>query len=292
MKPTVTVIIPVLNAEDWLEEVLLSLCKQSYPKERTEIIVVDDGSYDNSREIIRKYPVKLLAGKGSQNPYAARNLGLESATGEVIAFTDANKIPCKRWIENGVETLLSRKADLVGGDIRFRVDEHSGAAEIYDSITFNNNKLLKERERAAVTGNLFVKRDLFKILDKFPEKRRSGMDVWWTHRAAELGFNLQFSEEAVVYCVPRNLKGVLKKSVRVGRSHPFNMRSSGMSFAAIAAAAAKTFAPPRSSRLKLQLANHPFPVSFARVWIVAWLSKVGMGWGRLQGLIQLKQEMD
>ncbi len=292
MKPTVTVIVPVFNAEEWLEEVLNSLCNQSYSKERTEIIVVDDGSSDNSRDIIRRYPVQLLRGKGSRNPYVARNLGLKSAKGEVIAFTDANKIPCERWIENGVESLLSQKADLVGGHIRFRVDERSGAAEIYDSITFNNNKMLTEREQAAVTGNLFVKRDLFKVLDKFPERMRSGMDVWWTRRAAELGFNLHFSEKAVVYCIPRKLKGVLRKSVRVGRSHPYNMRSAGMSFAAIATATVKTFAPPRVSKLKQQLKDSPFPASIGRVWIVAWLSKIGMGWGRLQGLTQLKKEMD
>src|SRR5690625_8039289 len=122
---------------------------------------------------------------------------MKSAKGKVIAFTDANKIPCERWIENGVESLLSQKADLVGGHIRFRVDERSRAAEIYDAITFNNNKMWTEREQAAVTGNLFVKRDLVKTLDKFPEKKRSGMNVWWTRRATEHGFNLHTSEKTV-----------------------------------------------------------------------------------------------
>ena len=287
MKPTVTVIIPVFNAEKWVEEVLRSLCSQTYSQEKTEIIVVDNGSTDNSKHIIRKYPVKLCINEGDRNPYQARNRALELATGDIIAFTDANKIPKKDWVEKGVDALTAQKADLAGGDIQFRLDERSGPAEIYDSITFNNNKLLAEREHAAVTGNLFVKRELFEVLDKFPENRRSGMDVWWTHRAVGHGFTLLFAEQAVVYCIPRTMAGVLKKSYRVGRSHPFNMRSEGMSVPAISFTTLKTFAPPKPSKLKVQLAQQAHKASFSGVWLVAWLSKICMGAGRLHGLFQL-----
>lgn len=292
MKPTVTVIIPVFNAEHWVEDVLKSLCSQTYLQEKTEIIFVDNGSTDNSKHIIRKYPVKLLISDDGRNPYLARNKALKIAKGEIIAFTDANKIPERNWIEMGVDAFIGQKADLAAGDIQFKLDEHSGPAEIYDSITFNDNRLLTEREGAAVTGNLFVKRELFDVLDKFPENRRSGMDVWWTRRAVEHGFLLIFSEQAVVYCIPRNAPGVLKKSYRVGKSHPFNMRSSGLSVASIFITSLKTFAPPKSSKLKEQLAQQPYNVSFPGVWLIAWLSKICMGAGRLHGLLQLNLNAD
>src|SRR5690625_6016283 len=105
------------------------------------------------------------------------------------------------------------------------------------------------------------------------------MDVWWTRRAAELGFNLHVSEKAVAYCIPRKLKGVLRKSVRVGRSHPYNMRSAGMSFEAIAAATVKTFAPPRVAKLKQQLKESPFPGPVGSVWLVARLIIIVKGCG-------------
>src|SRR5699024_3087196 len=117
---------------------------------------------------IRKYPVKLFISDDDRNPYLARNKALEMAEGEIIAFTDANKIPEKDWIERGVDALIGQKADLAAGDIQFRLNENSGSAEIYDAITFNNNRLLTGRERAAVTGNLFVKKELFAVLDDFP----------------------------------------------------------------------------------------------------------------------------
>src|SRR5690625_6346880 len=65
-----------------------------------------------------------------------------------------------------------------------------------------------------------------------------------------------------------------------------------MSIASISTATYKTFAPPRVSKLKQQLKDSPFPASIGRVRIVAWLSQIGMGWGRLQGLTQLKKEID
>ena len=287
MRPTVTVIIPVFNAELLVEEVLQSLCCQTYSPEKTEIIFVDNGSTDNSNNIIRKYAVKLLATDGDRNPYLARNRALEIAKGEIIAFADANKIPAKNWIESGVAALTEHAADLAAGDIRFRLDENSAPAEIYDAITFNNNKLLAERENASVTGNLFVRKELFKILGRFPANRRSGMDVWWTHRAVAHGFSLIFAEQAVVHCIPRSFTNVLKKSYRVGISHPFNMQSSGQPLISIFITSLKTFAPPKILKLKGQLEQQHIQVSFFTVWMIAWLSKIWMGAGRLRGFFQL-----
>lgn len=291
MRSTVTVIIPVYNAGDSVEEVLRSLSSQTYPQDKTEIIFVDNGSVDNSTQIIGKYPVKLFKAEGDKNPYLARNRALESAKGEIIAFTDANKIPAVNWIESGVNALTEQGADFAGGDIRFKLDEHSGPAEIYDSVTFNNNRMLTERDRSAVTGNLFVKRELFEELGHFPENRRSGMDVWWTQRASARGFLLIFAEEAVVYCIPRHFTNILLKSYRVGISHPFNMRSTGLSLRAIFITSLKTFAPPEISKLRGQLSEvKQVNFSFFQVWSVAWLSKICMGAGRLRGLVQLNRE--
>lgn len=255
LKQSVTVIIPVFNAENSLVEMIESLLGQTYFSERAEYIFVDNGSTDNSVEIIKNYPVTLMFSSESKNPYIARNKALEKADGDIIAFTDANKIPSKKWLEAGVEEMNKSKADMIGGNILFKIDEKSTTSEIYDSITFNNNRNLVELENASATGNLFVRRELFEKLGTFPKYRRSGMDIWWTQNAVKNGYKLKFSEQSIVYCIPRNFKNVMQKSYRVGISHPYNLLSDGISKASIILTSIKTFSPPKISKIKHSLSE-------------------------------------
>ena len=84
--PSVTVIIPVYNEERSIEYCISSLRKQSIP---LEIIVVDDGSKDNSVKICEDLGIKVLKQK-HQGPGAARNLGARSATGKILILVDAD----------------------------------------------------------------------------------------------------------------------------------------------------------------------------------------------------------
>ena len=92
MQPKLSVIIPVYNAEDYLRMNLDSLISQSLKE--IEIICVDDGSTDSSRDIVREYMekderVKLICQK-NQFAGAARNNGMTIATGEYVHFLDAD----------------------------------------------------------------------------------------------------------------------------------------------------------------------------------------------------------
>ena len=87
--PKVSVIVPVYNVEKYLERCLDSILNQSF-KEEIEIIVVNDGSPDNSQKIIDKYQKKYKNVKGYKKENgglsSARNFGLTKATGEYISF--------------------------------------------------------------------------------------------------------------------------------------------------------------------------------------------------------------
>lgn len=89
----VTIIIPTYNRKELVKKTLLSLEKQTYPKDKFEIIVVDDGSIDGTEEIIselkKKLKLDLLYFKqNNQGPAAARNVGIRNAKGEYIYFVD------------------------------------------------------------------------------------------------------------------------------------------------------------------------------------------------------------
>lgn len=88
---SVSVVIPCFNSEGTIVEAIQSVVEQSYPV--TEIIVVDDGSKDNSVLIVKKYfPTVQLIQQSNRGVSAARNVGIKAATSNWIAFLDADDI--------------------------------------------------------------------------------------------------------------------------------------------------------------------------------------------------------
>ncbi len=291
MDKSVSVIIPVFNASDAIQEVLEALQGQTYDRDCIEIIIVDNGSTDDTAEVVKKFPVLFLQKTEPRSPYAARNLGLKKASGEIIALIDANKIPEKTWIEEGVKALLSENAHLAAGDIRFRLGDEPTTAEIYDAITFNDNRKFVTEENGAATGNLFFKKEILDITGLFPAEFRSGMDIWWTQNAIRNGFKLVFAENARVWCKPRKFQQILKKSYRVGKSHPFIQKQAGRSTGYILAMIFRTFMPPKMNHLKRKILQIKAGSTLFRVWCVAWAAKIFMGFGRLHGLFFMNRQI-
>lgn len=115
MESLVSIVVPVYNAERYLAECLDSLIGQTYKE--LEIICVDDGSRDSSREIVHEYGRKdarvRLEIQEHSNAGAARNRGLTSAKGEFVAFLDADDFFEPAMIEKMVEKAVSTGADCV-----------------------------------------------------------------------------------------------------------------------------------------------------------------------------------
>ena len=93
MKELITVIIPIYNAEKWIERCVDSVLRQKY--KNLEILLINDSSTDNSKEICKKMQykddrVKLICQKENKGVSAARNRGIELAKGDYIAFVDAD----------------------------------------------------------------------------------------------------------------------------------------------------------------------------------------------------------
>lgn len=118
MKKNVSVIIPVYNEEKYIERCLDSVVAQTYPKEKTEVIIVDGMSTDKTREKIEAYRekmnIKLLDNEKRIVTYAL-NLAIENATGDYIIRLDAHARFEKDYIEKCVHYLDTTDADNVGG---------------------------------------------------------------------------------------------------------------------------------------------------------------------------------
>ncbi|MEX8546204.1 MAG: glycosyltransferase family 2 protein [Mucilaginibacter sp.] len=87
-KQLVSVIIPCYNQGIYLEKAIESILSQSY--RNFEIIVVDDGSTDQTKEVAQKYPLVKYVYQSNQGVSAARNIGIKNSTGELVVFLDAD----------------------------------------------------------------------------------------------------------------------------------------------------------------------------------------------------------
>ena len=108
-KHFVSVIIPVYNDSARVKICLEALEKQTYPQNLYEVIVVDNASdeYPAIKDVVCQFSQAIAAYESRPGSYAARNKGISLAKGDIIAFTDADCIPAKNWIEKGVANLLS-----------------------------------------------------------------------------------------------------------------------------------------------------------------------------------------
>ncbi|HEX8287412.1 MAG TPA: glycosyltransferase [Pyrinomonadaceae bacterium] len=109
MNPTVSVIIPNYNYGRFLRETIESVLAQTYPCK--EIVVVDDGSTDDSLEVLARYDqnkVKIIRQK-NRGVGAARNAGVKASSGDLVAFLDADDFWLAHKIEKQIERLLSDK---------------------------------------------------------------------------------------------------------------------------------------------------------------------------------------
>ena len=138
----VSVIIPVYNAEKYLEQMLDSVVKQTLRE--IEIICVNDGSTDRSSDIIRKFMKKdkriSLFEQENINAGAARNRGLKKARGQFVVFWDADDRFDRRTLE-----LMYRKAVKTGADICVcNVYELMNSGQIYEASYLNADIVQKK----------------------------------------------------------------------------------------------------------------------------------------------------
>ncbi|MCI8443714.1 MAG: glycosyltransferase [Clostridia bacterium] len=138
----VSIIVPVYNTGKYVERCLNSIIKQT-EKNEIELIVINDGSTDNSGEIIKEYITKQenkqiikYYEKENEGIAKTRNLGVEKATGEYILFVDSDDYIDKQLIEK-LKPYIDKKIDLIKFKLQ-RVDETGKKLEKVDGPTFEN----------------------------------------------------------------------------------------------------------------------------------------------------------
>lgn len=215
----VSVIIPVYNERDKLRNCLEALTSQTYPESQYEIIVIDNNSEENIREIVSQFEQVILTHETTRGSYAARNKGISLAKGEILAFTDSDCIPDTSWLESGVSSLLSTpNCGLVGGKIEmfFQIPGKPNAIEVYDTIKNLQQKMYIEKHHYGATANIFTFKKMFDVVGYFDATLKSGGDCEWGRRVFSAGYVLLYADHCrVAHPARSSWKMLVQKTTRV-----------------------------------------------------------------------------
>lgn len=219
MYPLVSVIIPTYHDWERLNLCLKALSLQTYPSERIEVLVVNNDPADPPPTELVRSNVKIID-EWSPGSYAARNKGLASCSGDILAFTDSDCIPDSRWIQNAVDLLLAGAERIAGKIELFYRSERLSPAEIYEK-KFAFPQQGYANKGFAATANMFTWKICFTKVGVFNANLMSGGDYEWGIRASELGISIVYAPSAVVRHPARDsLKSLLQKRRRVlGGAH-------------------------------------------------------------------------
>lgn len=190
-KPKVSIIIPVYNGENYLEEAINSALSQTYPN--IEIIVVNDGSTDSTDKICTSYKNKIKYFKKTNGGVSsALNLGIKKMTGEYFSWLSHDDIYMPTKISEQMEFINYNKKfnDIVYNDYSF-ID--SNGTDIRKPRILNKAELRKKPEYALLRGSingitLLIPKNIFDVCGNFDEKLKCVQDYDMWLRIYEKGY--------------------------------------------------------------------------------------------------------
>jgi GT2 family glycosyltransferase len=213
----VTVIIPILNGEEFLNEELDALIKQDFTG-TWEIVVADNGCTDRSMDIVREYqdrlPIRIVDARSVRGVSHARNVGIRASDSTYVAICDADDIVDPGWL-SGLVAAAAPDA-IVGGarddwllNPREWVVARGGGRNT--ESTLGTARVMP----SAWGGNFLISRSLFDELGGFDETILLGEDADICYRAQLKGYRLIFTPDAVLYSRYRNtFKAVYRQTYR------------------------------------------------------------------------------
>lgn len=183
--PEISVIVPFFQAERHIEACCEGLLRQTMPRDRYEVIMVDNRSTDRSAAIARQIPSISVIEEPERGSYAARNRGIRAARGSVLAFTDSDCVPGESWLSEIEECFRDSTVMIALGDRQFaRNGGVLGLLAAYESGMATRTFRPDTRIECyyAYTNNMAVRRCVFDSVGEFDLLRR-GADSLFLHKA-------------------------------------------------------------------------------------------------------------
>jgi glycosyltransferase involved in cell wall biosynthesis len=236
---SVSVIIPAYNASATIGRALEALSKQNC-FQPFEVIVVDDGSFDNTGTIVCSFPSVKYIRQDNAGPAAARNRGAGLAQGEFLAFTDSDCIPHEDWISQLMAGFGQPQVGVVAGSYGIANPESRLARCVYKEILWRHCHLMPDYPNSFGSYNFCVRKNVFEAVGGFDTGYRaaSGEDNDLSYKITQSGWRIYFQRQALVdHYHPALVAKYLKEQFRHGfwrvkmyQDHPRMMRGDGYTF--------------------------------------------------------------
>jgi lipopolysaccharide/colanic/teichoic acid biosynthesis glycosyltransferase/glycosyltransferase involved in cell wall biosynthesis len=194
----ISVIIPAKDAEETIEDCLKAVLSQKNLETIFEVILVDDGSSDNTGDIAESYGVRLIRQENAGRS-AARNTGAKIAQGDILAFTDADCTPSPEWLYH--LTRPFEDPEIVGTKGTYRTNQTSLVPRfVQQEYAFKYVRMTKKDTIDFIdTYSAAYRRDIFWENMGFEDALLSVEDQEFSFRLARKGYHLVFVPDAVVY---------------------------------------------------------------------------------------------
>ncbi|MDZ4873668.1 MAG: hypothetical protein CLLPBCKN_003064 [Chroococcidiopsis cubana SAG 39.79] len=201
--PTISVVVCSYNGSHTIRDTLSGLANLEYP--HYETIVVDDGSTDNTAAIVSEYDVRLIRTPQSGLSHA-RNVGMQAAKGEIVAYIDDDAYPDPHWLTYLAITFMETSHVGVGGPNLPPPEDGMVAQCVANAPGGPSHVLLSDREAEHIPGcNMAFRKSCLEAIAGFdPQFRTAGDDVDICWRLQEQGWTIGFSPAAVVWHHRRN----------------------------------------------------------------------------------------
>jgi GT2 family glycosyltransferase len=233
--PRVSVVVCAYNAERTMEPCLASLETLDYPD--YEVVVVNDGSTDRTLEIAERFAFCRIISQPNMGLSAARNVGAEAATGEIVAYTDSDCVADPDWLTYLVARMETGNLAACGGPNFPPPEDSLVPAAVAVSPGGPTHVLISDEVAEHIAGcNMAFRRDALLALGGFdPIYRAAGDDVDICWRFQDAGHAIGFSPAAVVWHFRRNTvrayinqqRGYGKAEALVYAKHPFRFNLFG-----------------------------------------------------------------
>lgn len=209
-----SIVVPVFNGATTIVSTVEHLLNQSLsPK---EIIVVDDGSTDDTIEVLKPFETRInYQFKPNGGPASARNFGARLATAEFIAFTDSDCLPDRNWLKNLLAGFDSPNVAGVGGSVKSVNDsligEYVDLLQMLEPAKNSNGEI-----EYLITANACFRREALLAAELFDERFRKpgGEEPALCRRMKELGHQFRSAPQAVVLHHHRQTVGSFLRTIR------------------------------------------------------------------------------
>lgn len=208
-EPFVSIVVPVYNRAHEIGPCLESLLKLNYPALQREIIVVDDASRDHTVSVVETYDVRLITQPKNRGQSAARNVGVQAAKGEIIAFIDSDCTADPDWLRELIPYFHDPRLALVGGyvDTPHGISRLDLYEAVHSPLNMGTKRVVGKGEDSIFyvpTCNMLLRKKIYMQTGGLDERLRVGEDVDFCWKLMAMGHRLLYTPEGPVKHKHRN----------------------------------------------------------------------------------------